>query len=105
MKNMIIEEHDKEILRSLAAKVAKISSLSIHKEKAELWTQLNSLKKTRPLVWIDEIPWHEMNVNDELTLQAKGEWARQQELKFRRLVYQYDRVDRDLSIDENRTTL
>ena len=47
---------------------AQIAALPVHREKAELWRRLNDLESVRPMVWINEIPWHEMNVNDELTL-------------------------------------
>ena len=52
---MIISENDKVILRMLAEKVAAIAALPVHKENIGLWSNLNGLKKTRPLVWVNEI--------------------------------------------------
>ena len=66
-----LSEKDNEILRRLASEVAEIASFPIHKEKAKIWTKLNDLKSERPMVWVNEICWNEMNVDDELTLQ----WA------------------------------
>jgi len=73
-KDYTVSSEDKKILRQLAQKKAEIASLSIHKEKIKMWKDLNSLKEVRPLVWINEIPWHEMNFNDELTLKTKTEF-------------------------------
>ena len=43
--------------------------------------KLNDLESDRPTVWINEICWHEMNVDDELTLRCESDWARQQEME------------------------
>jgi hypothetical protein len=37
---------------------------------------INDPEAVRPLVWINEIPWHEINVADELTLRTVHPWAR-----------------------------
>ena len=65
-----------EILRHLADQVADIASLPVQREKARLWTKLNDLDSERPMVWINEICWNEMNVNDELTLRTEHPWSR-----------------------------
>lgn len=31
-----------------------------------MWKKLNGLEKVKPMIWINEIPWHEMNIDDEL---------------------------------------
>lgn len=58
-----INKKDQGILRELAYKKAQIAALFIHNEKIKLWKDLNSLSKSRqrPLVWINEVPWHELN--------------------------------------------
>jgi len=61
-------KEDIKILRELGKKMALIASYGIHKEKEVVWKNVNDLKQERPVVWINEIPWHEMNYNDELTL-------------------------------------
>ncbi|NLA92354.1 MAG: hypothetical protein GX842_02790, partial [Spirochaetales bacterium] len=49
-----LEEDEKSVLRQLGEELAKISALPVHKEKAELWRDLNDLKSQRPMVWINE---------------------------------------------------
>ena len=84
----------------MAAQQAEIAALPVHKEKAELWRKLNDLEPVRPLVWINEVCWHEMNVNDELTLQCTGEWARQVERGLRHTLYQWNHMPGDMVVDD-----
>ena len=53
-----LEQNEVDILRSLAEEWANISSLPVHKENARLWQKLNDLDSERPMIWINEIPWH-----------------------------------------------
>jgi hypothetical protein len=52
------------------------------------------------MVWITEIPWHEMNVNDELTLQTEHAWARDQERDLRRTLYQWRHMPGDMIVND-----
>jgi hypothetical protein len=97
---MQLSTHDRNILRRLAAQQAEIAALPVHKEKAELWRKLNDLEPVRPMVWINEIAWHEMNVDDELTLQCEDAWARQVEQSLRRLLYQWRHLPADMVVDD-----
>jgi len=40
------------------------------------------------MLWINEIPWHEMDIDGELALRTKHPWARELETELRRAVYQ-----------------
>ncbi len=97
---MTISQHDKDVLRRLVEEQAEIAVLPVHKEKAELWRRLNDLEPVRPMVWINEIPWNEMNVDDELTLQAESEWARAVEWPLRRMLYQWRHMPGDMIVDD-----
>jgi hypothetical protein len=94
-----VSAHDKEVLRRLAARKMEIASLPVHREHARLWTDLNDLRPVRPVLWINEICWHEMNVHDELTLQCRGLWAREQEQALRREIYQWDHLPGDMVVN------
>lgn len=96
----VVDEHDRDILRRLAEEQARIAALPVHREKAELWRRLNDLAPTRPLVWINEIPWNEMNVGDELTLRCTGEFARGIEGRLRLLLYQWRHLPGDMIVDD-----
>ncbi|MGC8862264.1 MAG: hypothetical protein ACP5R5_05735 [Armatimonadota bacterium] len=96
---MPISEKDRSVLRSLAERVAKIAALPIHKETAREWARLNGLKPGRPLVWINEIPWHEMNYNDELTLVCEDEFCRGVEWQLRTTIYQWEHMRADMVVE------
>ncbi|NOZ63590.1 MAG: hypothetical protein GXO71_01340 [Caldiserica bacterium] len=96
---MKITDKDRSVLRALAEKQAKIASLPIHKEKAKEWSRLNGLKKGRPLVWINELPWHEMDVNGELELQTTDPFCRQVEQILRRTIYQWEHMPADMIVE------
>jgi hypothetical protein len=81
-----LEPAEKETLKRLAEETARIAADPSHREKAELWRRLNDLDSVRPMVWINEIPWHEMNVDYELTLVSENVWARELETRLRRTI-------------------
>jgi len=91
---------EKETLRGLAREIADTAALPVHREKAGLWRKLNDLQSVRPMVWINEIPWHEMNVDDELTLRTAHPWARELETSLRRTLYQWRHMPGDMIVSD-----
>ena len=96
---MGLSEKDKSILRPLAEKQAEIAALPVHKEKIAEWTRLNGNQPGRPLVWINEIPWHEMNVDGELEPQTSEPFCRQVEQTLRRTIYQWNHMPGDMVVE------
>jgi len=97
---IVLCEPDKTVLRRLAGEVAAIAAEPGHRQKAELWRRLNDLDSLRPMVWINEIPWHEMDVDGELTLRTMHPWARGQERELRRVIYQWRHMPGDMIVNE-----
>lgn len=93
-----IPEKDRSILRTLAEEVAAIAALPVQRETAELWRRLNRREPVRPLVWINEIPWHEMDVDGELTLQSSHKFARGVENNLRLTLYQWKHLRGDMVV-------
>ncbi len=96
---IVLTQEERSVLRSLGERYAEIASDTRHAEKAGLWRDLNDLKSQRPMVWINEVPWHEMNVNDELTLQCEGKWARSLEDNLRKTIYQWNHMKGDMVLN------
>ncbi len=92
-----VTQKDRDILRGLAEQIAEIAVLPVQQEKAKLWTDLNDLKPTRPLVWINEICWHELYC-DELDCKCEGDWARGQELRMLMELYQWRHMPGDMVV-------
>ena len=99
VEEIVVSDPDRDILRSLGERKMDIAKLPIQQENVRQWTALNDLKPERPMVWINEVCWHEMNVSDELTLQCQGAWAREQELILRRELYQWQHLRGDMVIN------
>ena len=97
---MKISEKDSSILRHLAETKAEIASLPIHKNTVAEWMRLNANKPGRPLVWINEIPWHEMDVNGELELQTEHPFSREIEISLRQTIYKWNHMPVDMVVDD-----
>ncbi len=92
---------EKDVLKRLGAEIADIAALPVHREKAGLWRRLNDLESARPMVWINEIPWHEMDVDGELTLATTHPWAQELETRLRRTIYQWRHMPADMIVSES----
>jgi hypothetical protein len=95
---MSINIKDRDILRELARQVAEIAALPVQKETIALWKDLNRLKPVRGMVMIDQISWHEMDVDGELTLQTEDGFCRGFETQLRRTLYSWKHIRADMVV-------
>ena len=95
----MVPEQDRQILRELAQRKSEIGSLPVQQERIQLWTQLNDLHSVRPMVWLFEMPWNEMDVNGELEPRCGSDVGRRLELPLRRELYQWDHMQGDMVMD------
>ena len=89
---------DVQIVRDAAARVAEIAALPVHQETIKLWEDHNGLRPQRPMAMIDEIPWHEMNVDDELTLRTRDPFCRRLETQLRQTLYSWNHMRCDMVV-------
>ncbi|MCL1887959.1 MAG: hypothetical protein FWF96_03700 [Kiritimatiellaeota bacterium] len=80
---------DKDILRGLAAEVARIAALPVQEEKRALWRRLNGLKPCRPMVMIDQICWNELLADGTMTCLCEDNECKGYEWGLRALLYQW----------------
>ncbi|MDR0731141.1 MAG: hypothetical protein LBF63_05675, partial [Treponema sp.] len=92
-------EKDRAVLRELASRVAEIAALPVQEEKKRLWRALNSLKPERPMVLIDQVCWHEMNVDDKLTLRCGDKECRGYEWHLRTILYRWEYFPVDMVVE------
>lgn len=78
---------DAIILRKLAWKYIEFANSEKNMENIRLHKAVNDLKPIRPVVLIDEIPWNEMNIDNELTLQCVDPYLRKIEWFLRSRIY------------------
>jgi hypothetical protein len=93
-----VEPNDRAVVRELAAELAEIAALPVQQESIARWKALNDLHPERPMVMLDGIPWHELNVNDELTLRTQDPFCRGIETMLRRTLYQWRHMRGDMVV-------
>ena len=80
---------DKQIIRELAKQYMEMAT-SEKQQKMNLRFQATiDVKIVRPPLMIDEIPWYQMNIDDELTCLCQEDRAREVELEFRKAIYRW----------------
>lgn len=95
----MINQHDKAVIRQLAAQIAEIAASPVQEEKKALWRRLNALDPVRPMVMIDQVCWNEMNIDDELTLRCTDPDCRYYEDSLRKTLYQWKYFPVDMVVD------
>lgn len=92
-------DHDKSVIRPLAEKVAEIAQDPHQQERARMWQRLNDLDPERPMVRIYQIPWREMDVEGELTLECEEDAARAVEWNLRQTIYRWKHFPADMVVE------
>lgn len=92
---------DLEIVRDVAKRYAERAHDPKNDKKISLWKQLNSVKRIRPLVTIDQLPWEEFDDHPAMQVQCREPFYRIVEYELRKKIFQdtYFACDRVL---ENR---
>lgn len=90
---------ERSILRELAKPLADIAALPIQQQTQNAWKALNGLRPVRPMVMVDQLPWHELNVDDELTLRCQDPFCKQLETDLRRQLYRWKHIPTDQIVE------
>lgn len=96
---MYFSKRDIEIIRELAKQVAEIAALPIQEETRRLWRALNGLKPERPMVMMDQLPWHEMDVDEQLTVKSEAPFCRWLEGNLRNTLYLWKHMPGDMVVE------
>lgn len=83
----MISEKDKSIVRELAVKYMSLVATDEREKMLQRFRDTNDLKIVRPPVILDEIPWYQMNIDNELTCVCEDERVRKVELHFRKALF------------------
>ncbi len=86
---------EKDVLKLLAFRIAEISSSPINQITKRQWHANNSLKPLRPMFMIDQLPWNELDVNNELKLQCEDPFCQELETILRQLIYRWEHMRDD----------
>ena len=96
---MKITPREKDVLRELAKRYAELAALPVQKERYNRARDINDLKPRRPMVWLHEIPWHEMEIDNKLKMQCKTDFAREMEWHFRSALYRWEYIQADTVLE------
>lgn len=90
--------NDEKVLRELAYRYFEISKAPRNEERRALHIASNDLHMIRPVVLIDELPWHEMGFEDELNLVCEDPYLRGIELYMRRTLFKFKHLPADMIV-------
>ena len=90
---------DVDAVREVARHVAEIAAAPAQEETRRLWRALNGLRPERPMVMIDELPWNELSVDEELQLRSTDPFARTIETGLRRTLYAWRQFPVDMVVE------
>ena len=94
-----LTQKEKEVLRDLAKRYMEIAALPVQREKADLWKALNAGKMVRPMVAIDQLPWHEYDSDELLQLHVKDPLWRGVENFLRQTLYRWEHFPADMVVE------
>ncbi len=86
------------ILRELAKRYAEIANAPRNDERRKLHTASNDLEMIRPVVLIDELPWNEMDIDDQLKLSSINPFLRTVEDYMRKTLFKYKYLPADMIV-------
>lgn len=92
-------QNDAAVLRELAREYMACATLPIQSATIKLWQDVNDLRPARPVLMHSELPWHELNVDDELTLVTSTPFAQRIEQDFRRRLYMWRHMPGDMVLE------
>jgi len=79
-----MNDNDTGILRNLAKQYVEVCERPVQEERRVLWRQQNSLKQTRPLIYVRAFAWQEMPQSE---CRCEAPFARQHEGFFRNQLF------------------
>lgn len=93
---MPIAPEEKHQLRELAKRYAELAQHPAQAERRTRARDINDKKPRRPVVWIHEIPWHEMDIDGKLRLHCESGLAREMEWHFRSNLFRWEYIQADM---------
>jgi hypothetical protein len=97
--NAVVTKQDKQILQDLGKRIAEVGTLPIQQQRIEMWSQLNQLNIVKPMIWINEICWNEMAVDNELDLLTSSEFCKRIESELRQTLYLWEHLQLDMVVE------
>ncbi|MCM8821947.1 MAG: hypothetical protein NC831_03940 [Candidatus Omnitrophica bacterium] len=94
-----IGNKDIEILKELARRISEIASLPEHSIIISEWKRNNDLIPGRPVVWINEVPWHEIEQCRDIEFHCENSFARRVEADLKMNLYMWENARADMVVE------
>ncbi|MDR1061565.1 MAG: hypothetical protein LBL83_10250 [Clostridiales bacterium] len=95
-----ITRGDRELLRELAKACAELAAHPANRKRERRIRDMHGLKPVRPPVWLDELPWHEMDIDGQLAERCETERGREMERHFRRILFRWKYFQADMVVED-----
>lgn len=96
---MSLKNNEIEVLRELGAKYAQIAALPVHSQTIGLWKALNRGSMERPMVNIDQLPWHEFSAIDGVKCVIEDPFWRDIEENLRQTIFKWNYLPADMVVE------
>ena len=97
-EDVFVTPPDRDVLRTLAERVAEIAASDRMAEVRRLWTAHNGLRRVRPLVFCDpENGWNE--IITEAQMECRGKLARRWEMDLRKEIFWAEEMRDDKPVE------
>lgn len=96
---MTVSTKDRETLRTLADRYMGYALSERNCEKRELWRALNNLHMQKPMITIDQMPWHELNTDGSLSCTVENPLFRSIEWQLRSEIYKWEHLPADMVLN------
>jgi len=91
-----MRSNDSGVIRELAKRYRELAELPENRERELRIRRVNGLTPDRPPVWIDELPWNELDIDGQLALQCADPLAREIERYLRHKLFRWKYFKADM---------
>lgn len=92
-----MDKTQRDAIRELGKRYAEIAALPRQRETINRWRRLNGLQSTRPMVCLDQLPWHELDWGEKEMVSQAGE-PRRVEMRLRMTLYAWEHFKADMVV-------
>ena len=96
---MNVNQKDRDILRELAARYMGYATSEANNQKRELWRALNNMNMQKPMISIEQMPWHELDVDGFLQCKVEDPYFRNVEWGLRMQIYKWEHMPADMVLN------
>ena len=96
---MNVRTQDRDILRALAERYMGYALSEQNNKARELWRALNNRHMQKPMVTIEQMPWHELDVDGFLQCKVEDPFFRGMEWALRAEIYKWEHMPVDMVLN------